>query len=90
MVMNKLLVQKLGPDIPPHVDLAAGAPEENAIRCLLAGCFAVAAEDRPSARDVLSKLEDVAAKRAFQILESNEEQEFKQIESGVDMSLQVF
>merc|ERR1711964_585919 len=71
-VIDKLLVQHLAPDIPAHADLAAGAPEDNSMQQLLAGCFTFAVSERWSAAEALEKLQDVALKRGFESVNDNE------------------
>merc|ERR1711862_203499 len=71
-VVDKLLVYRQGPDIPSHVDLAAGATGDDAMLQLLQGCLAFAVADRRSAMDVLERLQEIAAKRGLEPTEDND------------------
>jgi serine/threonine protein kinase len=70
-VIEKLLVQRQGPDVPAHADLASGAPGDNSIQCVLEACFAFNADERWSAAKVLERLQGLAVERGFELLESS-------------------
>lgn len=61
-VIEKLLVQKIAPDIPAHADLAAGASDGNSVQQLLQRCFTFAVEERWNAAMLLESLREIAAK----------------------------
>merc|ERR1711924_115528 len=71
-VVDKLLKQRVGPDIPAHADLAAGASGEDSIQQLLASCFAFDVAERSSTADVLENLQELAMKRGLEVVDDND------------------
>ena len=61
-VSAKVLTKGLAPDVPHHVDLAAGGPPgEGRMRSLVLSCFTREADRRPCAAEVLSRLRELQA-----------------------------
>merc|ERR1712098_875991 len=71
-VIDKLLVQQRGPDIPAHVDLAAGSSGDSTMQQLLQGCLEFAVAERWSAASVLERLQGIAMKCGFEPVEEND------------------
>lgn len=74
-VIDKLLVQRVGPDIPVHVDLAAGSAGESTMQELLQACLTFTVAERYSSAEVLAKLQDTASKLG---IEPSETEDIKQ------------
>jgi len=71
-VVDKLLKQRVAPDIPAHADLAAGESGDDSIHQLLASCFAFDVAERLSTSGVLEKLQDIAMKRGLEPVDDND------------------
>lgn len=67
-VAAKVLGRREPPDVPPHVDLAAGgAVTDDKVQLLLRSCFAFEADDRPSAGALLEELQELMVARDLKL-----------------------